>query len=276
MAITTLAGAIAGLLPPIQIAMKAITPSGNNVYSFWAAIGGGFPPTAAAPAAGLSGEALVGPVVGSIPFADPTTAETVVARWSSSFGGSSSHVLLIDRLWQNSGLSTTSTASQTVNSVAWPARDLDQASDGRGVFIALEVQSSTGSGAPVATLTYTNSAGTAGRTATTVKVLAATQATGQIFIFALQSGDVGVQSVQSYQQSVSWTTGTISLIAFRLVAMAPGSSGTTQAQSFIDRVDDVVTLAAPRVWAESVLQLVVGSTGAASLANFGSITFAQG
>ena len=276
MAITTVPGAISGLLPPIQISRGGLTPSGNNAYSFWAGGSAGFPPQAAAPAGGLSGTALVGPVLGSIPVADPTTGETVLARWSSSFGGSASHVLLIDRLWHNSGIDITSTASQTITSAAWPARDLDQASDGRGVFIALEVQSTTGAGAPVATLTYTNSAGTAGRTATTVKALAATQASAQFFIFALQSGDVGVQSIQSYQQSATWTTGSISLVAFRLIAMAPGCNGTSQAQSFIDRLDDVVSLAAPRVWAESVLQLVVGTTGAAAFFPIGSITFSQG
>lgn len=276
MALTTMAGVNAGLLPVTPYARGGLTPTGNKSYSFWAG-GSGFPPAAVAIAVGLSGAALTAPVQGQLPIVNPPSGEIVLARWTYHANGSASSALLVDRLWHNSGINLTITSAQTITSAAWPARDKNQSTSGDGVFIALEVQTITGAGVPVATISYTNSAGTAGRTATTINALAASTPAGQFFIFALQDGDLGVRSIESFTLSATWTSGAISLVAFRVIAMIPAGSSTGIPNAMrTESVEDVVTLCAPRIWDSSVPHLVVNTTGSANYANVGSITLAIG
>jgi hypothetical protein len=112
----------------------------------------------------------------------------------------------------------TTITAQTINSVAWPARDKNGATSGDGVYIGLEVSTATGAGASVISISYTNSAGTAGRTGTAVPLYAATSIAGSFYVFALQAGDVGVRSVQTYTSTVSMTSGVVHLVAFRILA----------------------------------------------------------
>ena len=53
-------------------------------------------------------------------------------------------IVLVDRIWHNSGLSATITTSQTVNSNAWPARDDNESTNGEGVLVGMEVHAATG------------------------------------------------------------------------------------------------------------------------------------
>jgi len=131
--------------------------------------------------------------------------------------GQAGLVQVIDRLWHNSGIVVTTTTAQTINSVAWPARDRNGAVSGAGVYIGMEVSTVTGAGASVISISYTNSAGVAGRTGTAVDVYAATAAAGSFFRFALQAGDVGVQSIQSFTSTVSMTSGVVHLVAYRIL-----------------------------------------------------------
>jgi hypothetical protein len=84
--------------------------------------------------------------------------------------------------------------------------------------LAVEVSAATGAGTPTITISYTNSAGTAGRTATNVIGTSATSAIGATYFIGLAAGDTGVRSVQSLTLSATWTSGTINLVAYRILA----------------------------------------------------------
>jgi hypothetical protein len=136
-------------------------------------------------------------------------------------------LLLLDRIWHNGGYTITSTSAQNSTTPTWPSRcptsgtDDTAATTGLGVMLALEISAATGAGTPTITISYTNSDGTAGRTATNVRATAASSAIGAVYFIGLQAGDVGVRSVQSLTLSATWTSGTMNLVAYRILAEIP-------------------------------------------------------
>lgn len=215
MSITTLDQLIAGMRPANEF-YKAATPTlvaGRPHSLFYLA---GLPGAAAAPSPGAAGAALTS-YNGQLPFGNPVSGSAYLARLQAQ-ATISGTLLLCDRLWHNSGITITSTSSQTINSAAFPSRDNDGSTNGNGVIVGVEVSAATGSGTPTLTLGYTNSAGTAGRTATNLYPTVASSAIGAFYPFGLQAGDQGVNSIQSYRQSATWTSGTIHLVAYRVLA----------------------------------------------------------
>jgi len=218
MAITTVDQALAGM-SPTNVWAKALSGTlvaGRPHSGFYLA---GTPGAAVAPTPGVAGAALTayaGQI--AIPAASNNTYISSATFASSAQGG---NIQICDRLWHNSGIVVTSTAAQTINSVAWPARDRNGSTNGEGVYIGLELSTATGAGASVISISYTNSAGVAGRTGTALDVYAATAVAGSFFRFSLQAGDVGVRSVQTYTSTVSMTSGVVHLVAYRPLAMLP-------------------------------------------------------
>ena len=213
MAIITQDGALAGMRPPETILKVGTAPEVAGVYHshFYAT---GRPGAATAPSPGLSGTALTS-YAGQIPWVNPASGNSYLARFNAS-ASVACKLLLCDRLWHNSGMTITSTGSQTINSVTWPARDRDGSTNGEGVLVGLEFSAAGGAGTPTCTLGYTNQAGTAGKTNTFLGI--ASSNIGTFYIWPLAAGDTGVRSVQTYQQSATWTSGTIHLVAFRIIA----------------------------------------------------------
>lgn len=257
MAITTLSGVESGLQYPV-IASKSqslgASGGGQFVTSFYQ---GGYPIAAAAPTPGLSGAALTS-YGGQLPFNNPTSGNTYLAAFRQTISNSQRTTMLVDRLWHNSGLDRTIITAQTVNSVTWPARDINGSTNGEGVYLAIEISASMGTGTPSLTVSYTNSAGTSGRTGRGIyDPTRASAPTGHWFLIGLEDGDVGVRSVQSVTFSVSWgTTGVLHLVAYRPIAIINNSS----ALNFL-AVDDALTLAMPQLWNDSVLQTVAITAG---------------
>lgn len=216
MAITTLDGAIAGMQAPREF-IKAATPTliaGKPQSLFYLA---GIPATGVAPTPGLGGEVLTS-VNGQLPFSNPVSGNTYLARLQAqaSIGGT---LLLCDRLWQNSGIDITSTAEQTFTGAAQiPARDMNGTNAGDGVYAAVEVSSVTGAGSPILTLKYTDQGGNAGATATNLFATASTSAAGSFFPIGLAAGDTGIQKAQSLTLSTTWTSGTIHVVLYRVIA----------------------------------------------------------
>jgi hypothetical protein len=254
--ISSLAQLRAGL-QPIQYYTKQVRTAGITGYpmSYWGSLGfpisGSFDTT-------LNGVTLVAPQIGQIPFFNPLMGQEVrLARFKGTATPTlqTGIALLLDRLWHNGGITITSTGVQAIVSPTWPARDSDGSTAGRGVFIAAEVQSVTGS-VSAATLTYTNSQGVAGRTADFV--IPAIGVAGAFNNFALASGDEGVRSIQSIQLASSWVSGTINLVAYRMIESLPFRIPTTN--QFTDGA-----MSAPRLYDGSVPFLAyVGSSAAVS------------
>lgn len=255
MAIATLDAALAGMQPPMPIA-KAATPALVAGRPHSLAYLAGMPGAFAAPAVTAGGVALSSTsamVAGQVPHTDPVSVNAYLARFSAAVSGQSGVLLLCDRLLQvggNSGgtaLSTTLLTAQTINSNALPARDNFGAINGDGVMWGLEVVSVTGAGAGNApTLSYTNQAGTASHTAALIDAYVAASAAGAFYRFNVQAGDTGIKSVQSLTNSATMTSGTIALVAYRILAQLE------LVGAGIGKSGDALTLGFPRIFNGSV------------------------
>lgn len=212
MAITSVDLSIAGEKPLEEYAkaLSGTLVAGRPFSPFYLA---GIPGAAAAPSPGLAGAALT-TYAGQIPV-PAASGNTHLAYFQGGSSAQAGGLQLCDRLWHNSGFTITLATAQTVNSVAWPARDKNGSTNGAGVYLGVEVSAATGAGTPTITVSYTNQDGTAGRTGTNLDPTVATSAAGTFYRIGLQAGDTGVRSVQTLTLSATWTSGTIHLVAYR-------------------------------------------------------------
>ena len=268
MAITTLDGAIAGMQYPRNI-IKVATPTlviGRPHSLFYLA---GSPGAAAANSAGIAGLALT-TYAGQIPFTNPASGNSYLARFTGQATAIGGRLLLCDRLWHNSGMSITSTSAQTINSVAWPARSADGTVNGEGVLIGVEISTIWGAGAPNLSISYTNQAGVSGKTGTGIITGITLSAVGAFYMLGLAAGDTGVRSIQTYTRSASSTTGVEHLVAYRILA----SLDLTAAN--IPNAIDALTSGFPRLFDNSVpfLLFIPAATTASVIG--GQVIWTQG
>lgn len=233
MALTNLDGIFAGLRQPIKFNKAATgTIVAGKPQSLWALNG--------SPGAGSYDNTLNGVVLnssttipnGAIPHWDPVTGNSNLAFFEAV--ATQNGVLeLRDRLWHNGGYSATSTAAQNSTTPTWPSRcptsgtDDTPATTGHGVLLALEVSAAAGAGTPTITCGYTNSAGTASRSAVNINPVVASSVAGSIYDIGLQAGDLGVRSLQSMTLSATMTSGTINMVAYRVLARLSLLAGTS-------------------------------------------------
>lgn len=198
----------------------------------------GMPGAAAAPS-GLNGAALIN-YAGQIPFTNPVSGNSHLAllEGAATVAGT---LLICDRLWHNGSIGITTTTEQGITSPAWPARDLDGATAGRGIMVGLEVSGVTGGGAVTnTTMRYTSSANVNTRTATMASFPASAVA-GTFVPFQLQAGDVGVKSIQGLTLGTTYVSGTIHMVAYRVLGrIGIGPERTTS--------KDIFQLAKPRMY----------------------------
>lgn len=267
MAITTLDGALAGMQYPRTFA-KAVTGTmvaGRPHSLFYLA---GTPGAAVAPSPGLAGAALT-TYAGQIPFSNPVSGNTYLARFQgqATIAGT---LVLADRLWHNSGLVVTTTTAQTVNSVAFPARDVAGSTNGNGVRIGLEVSTATGAGAATPTISYTDESGNAGSTGAMEVAYAASSIAGTFYPFTLAAGDTGVRSIQTCTLGVSMTSGAIHLVAYRELARLELTAAN------IPNAIDSLTSGFPRLYDNTVpfIFFIPSTTTTSNIS--GSVVYTQG
>jgi len=217
MAITTLDGALAGMQPPVAIA-KAVggTMVAGRPHSFYQIAGN---PGAGALNGTLNGAALSSSSTipnGIIRHVDPVSGNAHLARLAASVS-QPGVLLLCDRLWDNT--SAIATGAQSITFPGLPARDNAGTTNGDGVLAAVECITANSATAAAVTLTYTNQAGTASRTASFSDATAATATTvGDFHRIGLQAGDTGIRSIQSVNFTTAWTSGTLGLVLYRVLA----------------------------------------------------------
>ncbi len=221
MGLATLDAAGAGTRPPVawQKATGSATVAGRPI-SLWSLAGN---PGAGSFNGTLNGVTLDGTVAGCLPRANPASGASYVFSQEAGCIGQNGMLYLCDRLWHNGGYTITSTSAQNITSPTWPSRcptsftDDTPATTGYSVLLGLEVSVATGAGTPTITVSYTNALGTAGRTATNVQPTVASSSAQTFYQIGLQAGDTGVRSVQSLTLSATWTSGTINLVAYRIL-----------------------------------------------------------
>jgi hypothetical protein len=268
MPITTLDSVLTGMLPqsPFFKTTGTMEAAGVTHSTFESA---GFPGPAVASVAGLAGEALTS-YAGALPFPAAVGGKDIyLARIEVVQTSSAAHVVVNDRLWHNSGFVVTSTGSQTINSVTLPPRDRNEATAGDGVMFAMEaVTGDLGAGTPTLTVTYTNSAGTSGRTGT-IGPISTTSRRGSFYRMSMQDGDVGVRSVQAVQSSATMTSGAVAFVLYREIVAVP----TVSTYISIDR--DIIALGVPKVADSAVPFITIVPNSTATTIIDGSLVWSQ-
>lgn len=273
MAITTLDGAATGAKPPVGIIKTGVTMAAAGVYQrAWTPwYTAGIPGASAANSAGVNGQAvnpsLGASVDGRIPRTNPVSGNAHLHRLSGQFSQIGS-LWLIDRLWQNSGLSVTSTTAQAITPATPAARDANGTSNGASVYAGIEWSAAGGAGTPTVTLTYTDQDGNTGVTGTFTGV--ASPPAGTVEIFSLAAGDTGVRVPTSFIQSATRTSGTMHLILFRVLAMLEVN------QANMGAAIDFLTGGAPRLYDDSTLQLLWFNSATTALSMAGTYVETQG
>lgn len=211
--------------------MKSSTVADTVGYWYCTAKDAGFPGAWAPGAPGVNGRVTDGTAVadaGCVPIKNPATGANYLTELL--MGSNIGHYhLFFDCLWVNTGLVVTTTTAQAITTPTLPARDVNGTTDGEGCMIALLFTAATTNAAVISnsTVSYTNSKGVAGRTATLFSgvgaQIPATPTIGTLVWFSLAAGDTGVRSIESITLGTSLVAGSVSLMICRDVA----SIGTT-------------------------------------------------
>lgn len=194
----------------------ALTVVAGRMYSDWLVtpFAGTAPTTAAVPSRTIAG------AIGQSNAA--SSAVNLRLRRLAMARSNPGMMVLCDRLSHQGGLSGITTGAQTTN---LPTAALTRYTDGEGVMAALEIYTQIGATSTTVTASYTNQAGTAGRT---------TQATpwgntgfreaSRFVILPLQQGDTGVRAVASVTNAATTgTAGAFGVTLFKPLLVVPVS-----------------------------------------------------
>lgn len=268
MAITSVDLALAGMKPPEYFAkaLSGTLVAGRPMNLNYLA---GVPGAMVAPASpGVGGIALTS-YAGQIPI-PAASGNTHLARFSGVSSAQGGILMLCDRLWHNNALVVTTTTAQTVTSAAWPARDQNGSTNGVGVRIGLEISAATGAGAATPSISYTDESGNAGSTGSMQVAYAASSIAGTFYPFTLAAGDTGVRSIQTCTLGVSMTSGSISLVAYRVLATLELSA------AGLPNAVDALTSGMPRLYDTSVPFLLYVPQTTTTTLTTGSVVYTQG
>lgn len=201
------------------------TTTGADAVGYWycSAKDAGFPGAWVPGTPGVNGRVTDGTTStdkGCLIIANPTVGANYITAVELASSVNHTHDFF-DVLWVNSGLVVTTTTAQVITTPTLPARDINGSTNGEGCMIAMYFSAASTMAAVSSawTVSYTNSDGTAGRTATLSALVGsqapATPVVGTIVWFNLQAGDKGVQSIQGITLGTSMLTGTIHLMITR-------------------------------------------------------------
>lgn len=175
----------------------------------------GIPGAGTYPSPGVNGAVPTSATAGALPFTNPTGGNTSYLSHLDVGSSQAGTLLVYDRLWHNSGLSTTSTSPQGITPTS-----LTRSTSGVGVEAWLDVYGTAmGAGATAPTIAYTNqSPASATGQVGTAQGFVASAAINRCFPFSLASGSTGVAAITSYNNVASHTSGAFGLVLRRRLA----------------------------------------------------------
>ena len=203
--------------------MKTTTASDAAGYWYCSAKDNGFPGAWTPGTPGINGRVTDGTQAadnGCLPIANPAVGANYITAVELASSVNHTHGFF-DCLWVNSGIAVATTTAQAITTPTLPARDINGTTNGEGCMIAMLVTTANTNAAVISntTVSYTNSDGTAGRTATLSAIVGsqipATPVIGTMIWFNLQAGDKGVRSIQSITLGTSLAAGAVSLMITR-------------------------------------------------------------
>ena len=233
----------------------------GTFQSLWQAAG--LPAAGAAPTS-AAGAAPTSATVGAIPFVNPASGLSYLSKIGNS-QQTIGTLILYDRLVHTATLNGTLATAQTVNSTP-----LTRYTTGEDVELFLEVYAATGATASNVTISYTNSAGVAGRTTPAI-AMQVTPVAGQMLPIPLQAGDTGIRSVQSVTLSASTATaGNFGITLVKRIAEIPITVAGTGV------VLDPFALGFPQIENNACLSMMVVTSTTSTGFVTGTINIAQG
>lgn len=265
--ITNTSGIVAGLKPSVPIVKAAFTGEAAGQFANLGLLTGN-PGAWTLGAPGMAGAAVVANALGgALRFDNPTSGAAYLAKAGFKLDSNVAALWLYDLLWYQSGIAETTTTGQTINSVAFPSRDINGSANGDGVEIFMHCTTATTNGGAInnTTLGYTNQAGGSGRSAGLAYDWPATAVAGTMVPFGLQGSDRGVRSVQTVTLGTSYGGGQVELLGVRRIAPIYASG-----------VFDWSAIGFPRLWNDSAIYLMALLTGASVGAQSGDVNFAHG
>ena len=201
----------------------------------------GFPGAWSPGTPGINGRVTNGTTTaddGCTPIKNPSVGANYLTEIQMASSVNHTHDFF-DCLWVNSGIAVTTTTAQAITTPTLPARDCNGTTNGEGCMIAMLVTTANTNAAAIAnaTVSYTNSDGVAGRTATLSAIagsqIPVTPVIGTIVWFNLAAGDKGVRSIQSITLGTSLGAGAVSLMICRDIAMIGTTIPNVSAQKVI-------------------------------------------
>lgn len=154
-------------------------------------------------------------IAGAPYLPDPATGNYYLTSFTAGMSVATM-ALLHDLIWYNTGLTVTTTTAQTFTPPTLPARDSNGSTDGEGWQAAILVTTATTNAGAVTntTLSYTDSEGNAGNTAT-ISSFPITAVAGAFIPFQLAAGDRGIRTIASVTLGTSYGGGAISIVLYR-------------------------------------------------------------
>jgi len=265
----TIDNVFSGMVSPMRFDKNALTGEAAGIMSSYFAVVG-LPGQGSVGSPGLAGSSLSGSVAGCFTLQNASGSNNCyLAGLSFSSAANVPGFMVIDRMWHNSGIAVTTTTAQTINSTTLPARDEGGTTDGVGVEVALEVTTATTNAGVITncTLSYTNSDGVAGRTASPNPNIPATAVATTFIPFLLQGSDRGVRSIQSITLGTSLGGGAVSLVMYRRIYEGGEATGAGACV----HVADYAKTRLVRVYNNSCLHLVGLLAGTAAGRVYGSL-----
>ena len=192
--------------------------------------------------------------------------QTYIGRVGATFATAGT-IHIYGLLWACSGfVANVTTAQSVVNFSGMPTRN----STGEGCEIWIGCSSATGATASNVTVQYTNSKGTSGRnTVSTAHITS--MPVNRMYQVPLQSGDTGVQSIQSITFSASTATAG-NVWVYILDRYASISSPVAN----ISQTADAISLGMPALYDESCMLFVHQGSTTASGIIMGNLSIIQG
>ncbi len=225
----------------------------GQIWSQWLGVGrpeAGVAPGAAAVPTSTTAGALAR-------FTNPTSGETLrMLKYYAIAGNSTSALTLYDRLVHSGGLSGVVTTAQAVNTPALTRGD----TTGIGVVGFVECYVALGATPRTLSVSYTNTAGVAGRTGSAS--IPANMLASRMVAITLQAGDLGIRSIETV--TLSGTTGTAGNFGVTMARRIEGFNVGMQGQNNVPMHRTGLNLALPKIEADACLWHLIRSLTAGS------------
>lgn len=221
--------------------MKSGTAPDATSYWYCTSKDAGFPGAWSPGTPGINGRVTDGTTAadnGCVPISNPVSGANYLTEVNMASSVNHTHILF-DVLWVNTGIAVATTTAQAITTPTLPARDINGTTNGEGCMIGMLTTTANTNAAVISntTISYTNSDGVAGRTATLSAIVGsqipATPVIGTMVWFNLQAGDKGVRSIQSITLGTSLGGGAVSLMICRDIATMGTTIPNVNAQKII-------------------------------------------